>query len=198
MKKVLFFQILAFCLFSSNECPEFTREMMELGLRRFPIRAEQIVSIYLCEDDVFDRKVEDAHQQFQTIEMLKKERGEKKSLIPLYWELSRNFDFGPANDILAKIFRRGLFEMEKNREWSLFFGNFAERPNSVRSMNLWRIAYQEQEEHYRSILQSYQNKDDERKDCVATDDKDLQPQKFSFWDYIGWTTAKPQRKVKAH
>jgi hypothetical protein len=125
--------------------PPLTSEMLSLGLTPFTQRNEQIKTIYLVDDEIWEERLKTATKQFAVIEEKRKKEGEIKELIPLYWTLSQTYDYGPANAVLHSACCLGEFELTKNSDWSMFFGS---KPADEFDMNFKRIAYKRHKDYY--------------------------------------------------
>jgi hypothetical protein len=115
--------------------PPITTEMTQLGLTPFPARKETIQRTYLVDDKRWEENLTKARNRFSEIEQMKCKNGETKELIPLYWNLSQHYDYGPANKTLCFSFTAGDFGLKENVDWGLFFGS---RPQDEYDMNLKR------------------------------------------------------------
>ncbi|CAO4834887.1 MAG: hypothetical protein FADNKDHG_00546 [Holosporales bacterium] len=127
--------------------PPHTLEMLQLELRPFPPREEQIVKIYLVDDETWEKNLKTAQERFDKIQTAIKETGRKKKFVKDLWDLSLDYDYGPANKLLISIFF-GDFEMTKNYKWAKFFCG-PDRPDSVFLMQNWhRFNYLAQADLY--------------------------------------------------
>lgn len=150
MKLLLKITSLSFCLVMnnhamSNDQPPLTEEMQSLGLTPFVERNEHIKNIYLIDDKTWSQYLITAREEFKAIEKRKTDEGEKKELIPLYWSLSMQYDYGPANDVLSTAFCLQGFELTENLDWGLFFNS---KPSDEYDMNLQRAAYISDRDYY--------------------------------------------------
>lgn len=144
MKKLLKITTMFLCAFMDSygiddNQPALTDEMLLLGLTPFTERNEQIRTIYLVNDAIWEETIKKAAEQFAVIEDKRKKEGENEKLIPLYWTLSQTYDYGPANAILCSSFCLGEFGLTKNSDWGRFFDTG--RPEDVYDMNFKRKAY---------------------------------------------------------
>jgi hypothetical protein len=121
-----------------DDQPPLTPEMTKLGLAPFASRRATIERIYLVDDEQWGKNLEKARDLFAEIEQIKRLNGEMKELIPLYWNLSQQYDYGPANKTLRFSFTAGDFGLEENIDWGLFFGS---KPQSEDNMLFKRRAY---------------------------------------------------------
>ncbi|CAO5678566.1 MAG: hypothetical protein HEEMFOPI_01374 [Holosporales bacterium] len=121
--------------YSADDQPELTQEMKELGLKPYLSKQEIDQRIYLVDDKQWEENLTKARNAFSEIEQLKKVRGEVKELIPLYWNLSKMYDYGPANKLLRFSFSRGDFGLKQNLDWGLYLGSM---PQDEYDMNLIR------------------------------------------------------------
>lgn len=106
-----------------------------MQLQPIPSKINQIVNIYLLDEESWKNQMEKAKNQFD--EILKMESVEKKRdiIIPLYWKLSCETDYALANTKLATLF----LNKSSDNKWWLYFKT--KRPTRLHEMDLDRKGY---------------------------------------------------------
>lgn len=114
--------------------PPFTEEMHNMQLQPIPSKINQIVNIYLLDEESWKNQMEKAKNQFEGI-LKMEEAGKKRNIIlPLYWKLSCETDYALANDKLARLLRNPT-----DSKWWLYFNT--QRPICKHEMDLDRKGY---------------------------------------------------------
>ncbi|CAO4846541.1 MAG: hypothetical protein FADNKDHG_01439 [Holosporales bacterium] len=121
--------------------PPLTAEMQSLGLTPFPSRVQQIVDVYLVDDETWEKKLKEAKEKFELLKRQEQDGVDIRLLLPEYWNLAKDYDYGQANDELVHTFIGGedCNVRFKSDTWSDFFSTG--RPTRLCDMEFNRDSY---------------------------------------------------------
>jgi len=143
-----FYGIIGYGSSSYEIQPPLTAEMQSLGLTPFPSRVQQIVDVYLVDDETWIKRLEEAKQKFEALKHQEQEGADIGLLLSQYWSIARDYDYAPANDELVHIFIGGedCNVRFKSDKWSDFFDTG--RPTRLCDMDYNRRSYMGNKDFY--------------------------------------------------
>jgi hypothetical protein len=126
-------------------------EMEGLGFRPYPPHAQQIVDVYLVDEETWQHRLSDAKKRFDQIKADQEGGEEPLKILRRYWELSIHYDYALANSELRHILLGNKEGMEdlKNMDWAIAFDSIhpthlhimkLNREGYLREPHLWRAA----------------------------------------------------------
>jgi len=167
-----FYGIIGYGSCSYEIQPPLTAEMQSLGLTPFPSRVQQIVDVYLVDDETWIKRLEEAKQKFEALKHQEQEGADIGLLLSQYWSIARDYDYAPANDELIHIFIGGedCNVRFKSDKWSDFFDTG--RPTRLCDMDYNREAYLSDKNFY------LRQREAEKNGVFASEDHELEEHSF--------------------
>jgi hypothetical protein len=125
-------------------------EMEALGFPPYPPHAQQIVDVYLVDEETWQKRLADAKKRFDEVKAQEKTEGYSIEVLRQYWNLSISYDYALANDEVYSIFLGCIEEspIEKNMDWAMAFDSI--HPTHLNDMRLNRVGYLREPEAWRA------------------------------------------------